>query len=72
MFEFSTNSLSISITFIKPSVPDGQKALAGLVLNHSWTVTIQKNSDCDQWFFFFKKMIFLMLIIELNISNQKS
>ena len=34
------------MTFEKLNIPNGQSALAGLVLYQSWTVTMQKNSDC--------------------------
>ena len=32
----------------KLNIPNGQSALAGLVVYQLWTVTIQKNSDCRQ------------------------
>ena len=40
--DFLTNKLSISTTFEKLSVPAGRIALAGLVLDQIWSVTIQK------------------------------
>ena len=50
-------------------VPNGQKVLAGLVLGHSWTVTIQKKSGCNQSVFLKKKTFFNN---KENISNQSS
>ena len=70
-FEFSTNKLSISTTFEKSIVPNGQLVLAGLDLGHSWTVTIQKKSGCNQSVFFFIKKTFFNNK-EQNISNQSS
>ena len=42
IFDFLTNKKSISITFKKLSVLKEQTALAGLVLDQSWTGIIQK------------------------------
>ena len=70
-FEVSTNKLSISTTFEKSIVPNGQKVLAGLVLGHSWTVTIQKKSGCNQSVFFLKEKTSFNNK-EQNISNQSS
>ena len=55
------------------SVPSGRTATARLVFVQSWrTVTIQKNSDCDQSFL--RKKIFLTLIklrtIQMNAHCQ--
>ena len=47
------------MTFQKLNIPNGQSALAGLVLYQSWTVRIQKNSDCRQSVFIKKIRSFL-------------
>ena len=40
------------MAFQKLNNPNGQSTLAGLVLYQSWTVTIQKKSDCHQSVFY--------------------
>ena len=55
IFDLLTNKVTVSITFEYLSVPNGQKALAGLVLDHSGTGIIQKKLDCNQLVFFTKK-----------------
>ena len=44
------------MTFEKMRFLNGQTALAGLVLDQSWIVPVQKkNSDCNQSVFFIEK-----------------
>ena len=54
------------MTFEKLNFLNGQSLLAGLVLYHSWIVTIQKNNNLDCGLssvgFYIKKLIFFILI----------
>ena len=43
------------MTFQKLNIPNGQSALAGLVLNQSWTNTIQKKFGLSSVGFYKKK-----------------
>ena len=49
------------MTFQILNIPNGQSALAGLVLYNSWTITIQKNWDCRQSVFIKKNSIFILI-----------
>ena len=74
LFNFSTNKLYISTTFEKSIVPNGQKALAELVLGQSWTVTIQKEFGLSSLGFLYKKfdLFYINLITEDFKSNLTS
>ena len=52
-------------------MPNGQYALAGLVLSQSWTVTIQKEFGLQSVGRFFEKIPFFNKK-EQNISNENS
>ena len=69
-FDFS-NKLTISTIFEKLKIPNGQKALAGLVLSQSWSVTIQKEFGLQSVGRFFEKRPFFNNK-EQNISNESS
>ena len=50
------------MTFQKINIPNGQSALAGLVLYQPWTVTIRKFGLSSVSFLFKKSSIFFILI----------
>ena len=52
------------MTFHKLNIPNGQSALAGLVLYQSWTVKIQKHFGLSSVGFLFKKNTILFILIK--------